>query len=73
MKKHICLNKNTEEVYSYIRSIVITAQNKVYSAVNSTMVMAYWKIGKKIYLACGESDRAGYGQQLLKYIAEKLS
>lgn len=73
MKKHICLNKNTEEVYSYIRSIVITAQNKVYSAVNSTMVMAYWKIGKKIYLVCEENDRAGYGHKILKYLSDKLT
>lgn len=73
MKKHIHLSKNTEEIYSSVRSLVVEAHSKIYTAVNSAMVMTYWKIGKKIYLACGESDRAGYGQQLLKYIAEKLS
>ena len=39
-------NKNPEEVYSSIRALIITAQNKVYSAINSAMVEAYWEIGK---------------------------
>ena len=31
---------NSEEIYISIRSFVITAQNKVYAAVNSAMVIA---------------------------------
>lgn len=34
----------SEEIYFSIRSYVITAQNKVYAAVNSAMVVAYWEI-----------------------------
>lgn len=34
---------NSEEIYTSIRSFVITAQNKVYSAVNTAMVIAYWE------------------------------
>ncbi|WP_347493886.1 hypothetical protein [Ruminococcus sp. HUN007] len=33
---------SSEEIYTSIRSFVITAQNKVYAAVNSAMVIAYW-------------------------------
>ena len=33
-----------KEIYTSIRSYVITAQNKVYTAVNSAMVIAYWEI-----------------------------
>ena len=36
------------------------------------MVKAYWNIGKQIYEACGESERAAYGKQLLQYLAGKL-
>lgn len=39
---------NSEEIYTSIRSFVITAQNKVYSAVNTAMVIAYWEIGEQI-------------------------
>lgn len=52
---------------------VITAQNKVYTAVNTAMVLAYWEIGEQIYKTCGENDRAEYGKNLLKYLSERLT
>ena len=61
------------EIYTSIRSIVITAQNKVYAAVNTAMVIAYWEIGEQIYKACGENDRAEYGKNLLKYLSDRLT
>ena len=62
-----------EIVYDSIRSFVITAQNKVYTAVNTAMVIAYWEIGEQIYKACGENERAEYGKSLLKYLSERLT
>ena len=64
---------NSEDIYTSIRSFVITAQNKVYAAVNTAMVIAYWEIGEQIYKACGENDRAEYGKNLLKYLSDKLT
>ena len=66
-------SQNSEEVYSTIRASVITAQNRVYAAVNSAMVLAYWEIGEQIYKACGENDRAEYGKRLLDYLSERLT
>lgn len=66
-------NADTEQTYSIIRNSVISAQNKIYTAVNSAMVIAYWEIGEQIYLACGENDRAEYGKNLLKYLSERLT
>ncbi len=37
------------------------------------MVIAYWEIGKQIYKACGENDRAEYGKSLLKYLSDRLT
>lgn len=62
-----------EQTYTAIRNSVISAQGKIYTAVNSAMVQAYWEIGEQIYLACGENDRAEYGKGLLKYLSEKLT
>ncbi len=64
---------DSEETYRSIRGYVIDAQRKVYSSVNSAMVTAYWNIGKAIYEACGENDRATYGKQILQYISERLT
>ena len=65
--------ENTSETYSRIRNSVIAAQGRIYTAVNSAMVQAYWEIGEQIYIACGENDRAEYGKGLLKYLSEKLT
>ena len=66
-------DNNGQETYSSIRNSVIAAQGKVYAAVNSAMVNAYWKIGEQIYRACGENDRAEYGKNLLQYISDRLT
>ena len=63
----------SEDTYRSIRGYVIEAQRQVYTAVNSAMVMAYWKIGKSIFEACGENDRAAYGKQVLQYISERMT
>ena len=65
--------ENTSETYSRIRNSVITAQSRIYNAVNTAMVQAYWEIGEQIYIACGENERAEYGKGLLKYLSEKLT
>ena len=63
----------SEDAYRSIRGYVIEAQGQVYAAVNAAMVTAYWNIGKSIFEACGENDRAAYGKQMLKYISERLT
>ena len=67
------ITKQPEESYKIIRNSVLTAQSKVYTAVNSAMVQAYWEIGQEIYKACGENDRAEYGKKLLEYLSEHLT
>ena len=67
------LSEITLTTYSTIRNKVISAQNKVSASINYAMVEAYWEIGEQIYRACGESDRAGYGEKLLEYISDKLT
>lgn len=69
----IPVEANAKETYTKVRNSVITAQSRIYSAVNTAMVQAYWEIGEQIYLACGENDRAEYGAGLLKYLSEKLT
>ena len=57
--------------YDKVRETVLTAKNKVYSAINFAMVEAYWEIGKEISDAVG--DRADYGKSLLQYLSERLT
>ena len=66
-------NENSEETYNIIRNSIIVAQNKVYTAVNTAMVQAYWEIGEQIYKACGDNDRSEYGKNLIKFLSDKLT
>lgn len=64
---------DVEQTYRSVRGYVVEAQQQVYRAVNSAMVEAYWKIGKEIYEACGENERAAYGKQILAELSERLT
>ena len=58
-------------IYGNIRTVLVTARQKAYSAINFAMVEAYWEVGRQIEQAVG--DRAEYGKGLLQYISQKLS
>ena len=59
--------------YNAIRNTVLTAKNKVYTAINFAMVESYWEIGREIYKAQGENDRAEYGKRLLEFLSKELT
>lgn len=63
-----------DNLYIEIRSIIQEARKSAYRAVNFTMVLAYWNIGKRIV----EHEQAGevkaeYGIGLLKELSKKLT
>ena len=64
-------NEINLDIYQNIRETLVQARMKVVTAINFTMVEAYWEIGRQITEAQGE--RAEYGKQLLKYLSEQLS
>ena len=63
----------TEGFYEQISSILSTARDKAYTAVNFAMVEAYWEIGKSIVEQQGGEERATYGDALLKEFASRLT
>lgn len=73
MEENTVCSQSPENTYHVIRTSLVQAQRKLSSAVNSAMVTAYWEIGREIYKACGENDRAEYGKRLLDYLSQKLT
>ncbi|MBS4456301.1 PDDEXK nuclease domain-containing protein [Tuanshanicoccus lijuaniae] len=59
--------------YEEIKSIIVSARNKVYQTANFAMVEAYWNIGKKIIDEQGGKDTAEYGQGLLKALSKQMT
>ena len=59
------------QTYENIRAVLAESRTKVMNVINSTMVQAYWEIGREINEAIGE--RAEYGKQLLQFLAKRLT
>ncbi len=61
-------------LYKEIKSILDEARQSAYRAVNFTMVIAYWEIGRLIVEDEQKGNkRAGYGEALLTALSEKLT
>ncbi len=62
------------DFYDGIRSIVQSARNRVYTAVNTAMVETYWLIGKRIVEEEQQGkERATYGKYLIRNLAVRLT
>lgn len=60
--------------YSQIVKLLQSARQRVVSAVNHTMVVTYFEIGRMIVeKEQGGKERASYGKQLLKGLSEALT
>jgi len=74
MKTNNQITKDVSTLYDTIGQIIEDARNAVYRTANSTMVKAYWHIGKTIVEEEQKgSERAEYGKELIKQLAEKLT
>jgi predicted nuclease of restriction endonuclease-like (RecB) superfamily len=66
--------KNQSAIYERIRSIIEESRSRALYAVNTEMVRAYWLIGREIVEEEQKGKkRAGYGEELIKLLAEKLT
>ncbi len=63
-----------ENYITEIKQILAQARQKAYSAVNSTMVQAYWLTGWRIVEEeQNGKQRAGYGEEIIKKLASELT
>lgn len=60
--------------FTDVRSILASARQQAYTAVNAAMVQAYWQIGQRIVEEeQGGQARAVYGEGLLRELSKSLS
>lgn len=70
MPENLISNNN---LYIAISSVLQKARQTAYRAINFTMVTAYWEIGRLITEDELKWERAEYGKQVLKNLAERLT
>lgn len=64
----------TENYIKEIKDILTAARQKAYAAINSTMVEAYWQIGRRIVEEEQQGEkRAEYGEQIVRELSKALT
>ncbi len=63
-----------EDIYFEIKEALIHSRNQAYTAVNFTMVQAYWQIGRIIVEHEQKGNlRSGYGKSVLQELSNRLT
>lgn len=70
---HIVSKFESDKLYEEIKQLLISARRNTISVVNTALVQTYWQIGKMIVETQGGEERAGYGDNLLNDLAERLT
>ena len=60
------------KVFGDVKTLIEQAKNDVAVAVNSTMSMLYWQVGKRINRDVLKNKRAEYGKQIVAVLSENL-
>lgn len=61
-----------QQLFSSIRQLIEESKQHIAVAVNATMSMLYWQIGKRINEEILQHTRANYGEQVIKQLSEQL-
>ena len=70
-------NKNelidVENIYQDIRSKIISAREKMFKHIDTTMTEVYWYVGKLTYELSENSTKASYGKKIIDALSSKLT
>lgn len=65
---------STNALYEDVRGILLQARSAIARSVNSTLVEAYWQVGRHIVeYEQGGSGKATYGEAVLKQLSQRLT
>lgn len=65
-------NKNTE-IVADIKALIEQSKQQVSIAVNATLTMLYWQVGKRINTEVLKDNRAEYGKQIVNTLSAQLT
>ncbi len=67
------INKNSQELYNYVCQIIDGTRSRIATTVNAEACLMNWNIGKRIKEDVLYNQRAEYGKEIVKTLADKLS
>ncbi len=71
MKKELI--GNSKDLIKDLKQLIEEARQKAAIYVNSSLVLLYWNIGKKINAEILKEERAEYGEKIINQVAEQLT
>ncbi len=71
-KQEIGPTLNNSLLLADIRNMIEEARSVVATAVNASLTMLYWNIGKRINEEILKGERAGYGEEILSNLSQQL-
>jgi hypothetical protein len=64
---------STRPLLEEIRSLILQTREGVAQAVNSVLVSLYWEVGNRIRTDVLQSQRAGYGEEIVATLSRELT
>jgi len=64
--------RSPEPLLEELRSLILSTREGVAQSVNSALVRLYWEVGERIRTDVLESQRAGYGKEILSTLSKEL-
>jgi hypothetical protein len=58
---------------SEVRQLIDSSRQQLATAVNSTLTLLYWNIGRRIRSEVLQNERAAYGEQIVSTLSRQLS
>ena len=62
----------TGHLFVEVKALIESSKTRVAHYVNSSLVVLYWRIGKKIHTGILNEERADYGDEIIKNLAGQL-
>lgn len=66
------IGKVPDDLLTDLRTLIATTRINVAQAVNSALVILYWKVGQRIRQDILKEKRAGYGKEIVATVSRKL-
>ena len=61
-----------EALVTDLRELILSARQTVARGVNATLVLLYWKVGRRLRTEVLKLERAEYGQEILSTVSKEL-
>lgn len=67
------IEPSMDSLFQELRDLIDETRAKVATAVNASLTMLYWRIGKRLNEDVLQGERAAYGEQLVVDLSHRLS